>query len=231
MVRVQLAMTEPQQVMADFWCGGATADTPASLWSQFAQVVSARDHLTEENDIKLFFALANALFDAGIAAWDAKRYYDAARPITAVRYVFCDQVIRAYSIGGPAAGLRQIPGTLWAPYQLPNNPTLPFAEYVSGHSTFSAAAAEALKRFTGSDAFNHSMTIAPRSLTLDPALPATPVVLRWDRFSDAACEAGLSRVVAGLHFPQSDLAGRVLGQQVGALAFDKARQYWEGIAA
>ncbi|UUZ53648.1 hypothetical protein LP419_33980 [Massilia sp. H-1] len=33
-------------------------------WSQFAQAVSARDHYIEENDVKLFFAIANALSDA-----------------------------------------------------------------------------------------------------------------------------------------------------------------------
>ncbi|UUZ53647.1 hypothetical protein LP419_33975 [Massilia sp. H-1] len=77
--------------------------------------------------------------------------------------------MRGYGPGGPAAGLSQISGALWTPYQLPSNPTLPFPDHVSGHSTFSAASAEVLKRFTGSDAFKHSVSIAAGSLLLEPA--------------------------------------------------------------
>lgn len=230
-VTIQAGLTEQQKVVTDFWCGGTAGDVPAVTWSQFAQAVSARDHYVEENDVKLFFAIANALSDAGIAAWDAKRYYDSARPITAVRWQLCCQVVRGYGPGGPAAGLSQISGALWTPYQLPSNPTLPFPDHVSGHSTFSAASAEVLKRFTGSDAFKHSVSIAASSLLLEPALPAAAVTLRWDTFSAAACEAGVSRVYAGLHFPQADLGGRALGSKVGAVAFEKARRYWDGSAA
>ncbi len=35
----------------------------------------------------MFFVVANALFDAGIAAWDAKCAFDSERPITDVRYL------------------------------------------------------------------------------------------------------------------------------------------------
>lgn len=44
-----------------------------------------------DDDVKLFFALTNAIFDAGIVAWDNKRAFDSVRPITAVRYLFRDQ--------------------------------------------------------------------------------------------------------------------------------------------
>jgi FAD binding domain-containing protein len=50
------------------------------------------------------------------------------------------------------------------PYQLPTSPTPPFTEYVSGHSTFSAAAAGVLRSFTGSDTFGESVTIPANSL-------------------------------------------------------------------
>ena len=231
MVRVQAALTETQKVMADFWSGGTVGDTPVAMWSQFAQFVSERDHYVEENDVKLLFALTNAMSDASIAAWDAKRYYDSERPITGVRYALCAQTITAYSIAGPAAGLRQIAGEAWMPYQLPSNPTLPFPDHVSGHSTLSAASAEALKLFTGSDRFGHSVTVAPHAMLLDPALPQAAVTLQWDTFSDAACEAGTSRIYAGQHFPAADSGGRTLGASVGAAVFEKAKRYWEGTAA
>ena len=44
-------------------------------------------------------------------------------------------------------------GDLWLPYQSPNFVTPPFADYVSGHSTFSRAAAEVLAEFTGDPFF------------------------------------------------------------------------------
>ena len=198
------------------------------LWSQFAQFVSVRDNHTEAADVKMFFAVSNSLFDAGIAAWDAKRAYDSARPITAIRYLFAGQTIRAYGLRGPAAGLLSIPGETWTPFQ-PLAAMVPaHSDFVSGHSTYSAAAAEVLKQFTGSDAFNHSVTIQERSLLIDATLPAAAVTLAWDSFSFAACEAGSSRVFGGIHFENADLAGRALGVRVGATVFQRAQNLWLG---
>ena len=84
-VEAQAGLTDTQKVMVEYWAGGATGELPSSYWSSFAQFISRRDQLSEEADIKLFFVLSNALFDAGIAAWDAKRCYDSVRPITAIR--------------------------------------------------------------------------------------------------------------------------------------------------
>src|SRR5207249_2377706 len=65
--------------------------------------------------VKLFFALTNAIFDAGICAWDDKRAYDSVRPITAIRLTFCGQPIRAWA--GPGRGTETILGEQWFPYQ------------------------------------------------------------------------------------------------------------------
>jgi hypothetical protein len=40
-----------------------------------------------EWDVKMYLAVNGALHDAGIAAWDHKRHYDSARPITMIRYM------------------------------------------------------------------------------------------------------------------------------------------------
>jgi membrane-associated phospholipid phosphatase len=85
--------------------------------------------------VRLFFALTGALLDAGIACWDAKRFFDSVRPISAVRYLFAGQEVEAW--GGPGQGRRRILGETWQPYIA----TPPFGEFPSGHSTFSAAAA------------------------------------------------------------------------------------------
>ena len=75
------------------------------------------------------------------------------------------------------------------------------ASIPSGHSTFSAAAAAVLARFTGSDRFGASATIRAGSSRVEPGdTPAADVVLSWPTFSDAADQAGRSRRYGGLHF-------------------------------
>jgi len=229
-VDVQAALTERQKVIAGYWADGPRSELPPGHWCLFAQVVSARDRHTDDDDVLLFFALANALSDAAIAAWDAKRAYDSARPITAIRHLMRDRTITGYGLDGVAGGLRRIPGNTWVPYQAATFPTPPFPEHVSGHSTFSAAAAEVLLRFTGSDLFGHSDTTAAHTMALEPGLPSADVTLHWATFSDAADEAGLSRIYGGIHFDNANEAGKTLGRKVGALVFDTAQRYWTGRA-
>jgi hypothetical protein len=121
-----------------------------------------------------------------------------------------------------------IAGEAWLPYQPLGFPTPPFPEHVSGHSTFSAAAAEVLRRFTGSDAFGGSYTRPAHSMLLEPLLPSRDLTLRWATFSEAAEQAGLSRIYGGIHFDNANTAGLDLGRKVGAQVFDKAQAYWQG---
>jgi hypothetical protein len=149
------------------------------------------------------------------------------RPVTAIRFLFRGRRVRAW--GGPHQGTRLIDGGDWHPYQPATAVTPPFAEFVSGHSTFSAAAAEVLRRFTGSDAFGGSATVAAGGSGIEPGrTPAGDVVLAWDTFSAAADEAGLSRRFGGIHFEAGDLAGRALGRAVGAAVWARASAYAEG---
>ena len=93
---------------------------------------------------------------------------------------------------GPNLGTQSIPGANWRPYQAANVVTPPFAEYVSGHSTFSAAAATALREFTGRDKFGFSVTVPSGSSLVEPGtVPASNVVLSWTTFTAAADEAGI----------------------------------------
>lgn len=109
--------------------------------------------------------------------------------------------------------------------------TPPFQEYVSGHSAFSAAAAEVLKRYTGSDAFGASVTVAAGSSRVEPGLvPAQDITLSWPTFSAAADEAGISRRYGGIHFIEGDVVSRELGRKIGAQAYRLATDYIEGKA-
>jgi hypothetical protein len=132
---------------------------------------------------------------------------------------------------GPGRGTQFIDGQDWQPYQADTVVTPPFPEYISGHSTFSAAGAEILKRFTGSDTFGASYTALAGSSKFEPGItPAQDVTLSWATFSEAADEAGLSRRYGGIHFQDGDLVGRSLGRLVGAQAWEKALSYFNGSA-
>lgn len=229
-VAAQQALTDRHKAMIEYWTGSTSGHWPTGLWGQAAAHVSSRDNHSEGADVKMYFAMANAQFDAGIAAWDAKRAYDSVRPITAIRYLLAGQNLLSYGPEGPAGGLRLVAGEAWMPYQLAASPTPAHPDYVSGHSALSAAAAEALKCFTGSDTYGHGVTVAARSLRIDPATPARDVHLSWPSFTEAACEAGQSRILGGIHFPQADSAGRQLGAQVAAVVHAKAAAYWNGQA-
>ncbi|WP_431902816.1 vanadium-dependent haloperoxidase [Nonomuraea sp. bgisy101] len=216
------ALTDRQKAIAEYWADGPSSETPPGHWSLFAQQVSARDRHGLDADVKMFFALANSVMDAGIASWEVKRDHDSARPITAIRFLYQGRQIRTW-------GGRTIDGATWVPYQVPTFPTPPFAEYVSGHSTFSAAAAEVLRRFTGGDAFGGGAAIAKGSSQVEPGVsPAYDVTLRWPTFTEAADQAGLSRRYGGIHFRAGDLQGRSLGRAVGSAAWDRAKAYWSG---
>jgi hypothetical protein len=223
-------LSDRQKVIAEYWADGPNSELPPGHFCLFAQSVSKRDHHDDDQDVKLFFALANGMLDASIATWEAKRFYDYVRPVTAIRFLYSGKTIRGYGSGGIEAGLVDIPGEAWRPYQHTTFPTPPFAEYTSGHSAFSSAGAEILKLFTGSDICGEKYTQAAGSLKYDPSAPAKKVTLEWPTFTAAAEEAGLSRRYGGIHFRMGDLAGRDIGRKVGAQVFAKAQAYWSGRA-
>jgi hypothetical protein len=220
-------LTDRDKAIAEYWADGPKSELPPGHWNLFAQYVSRRDHHGTNEDVQMFFALTNAIFDAGIVAWDNKISFDSVRPITAVRHLFAGQQVKAW--GGPGRGTQMIDGGTWTPYQASYFPTPPFAEYSSGHSNFSAAGAEVLRRFTGSDSFGASVTVAAGSSHVEPGLaPAADVTLSWPTFSDAADEAGISRRFGGIHFEQGDVDARVTGRLAGAQAWELARSYIKG---
>jgi hypothetical protein len=216
-------LTDEHKAIAEYWADGPGSETPPGHWCLHAQTVSARDRHGLDEDVKLFFALTGALLDASVACWDAKRFFDSARPITAVRFLFAGREVLAW--GGPGQGPRRIPGDTWQPYL----PTPPFGEFPSGHSTFSAAAAAVLARFTGADRFGASVTIPAGSSRVEPGTtPAADVTLSWPTFSAAADQAGRSRRYGGIHFKDGDLVGRAVGCLVGARAWEAAAALFAG---
>jgi hypothetical protein len=197
----------------------------------FAQFLCRKLRAGLDTDVKMFFALGNAIIDAGIASWYLKYKYDFWRPITAIRHVYKDQPVTSWlgPGGNPSNGnFGTVMGQQWMPYQALNVVTPPFPEYVSGHSTFSAAGNVIMVGLTGSDNFGGSITLPAGWAKIEPGVPANPVTLYWPTFTAMANDAGISRRYGGIHFKTGDLQGRSLGNMVGQNAWSRAQSYFRG---
>ena len=88
LLELSAGLTDENKMIAEYWADGPHSELPPGHWNLFGQFVSRRDeHGAGEHgidaDVKLFFALTNAIFDASICCWDGKRAFGSVRPITA----------------------------------------------------------------------------------------------------------------------------------------------------
>jgi VCBS repeat protein/ASPIC/UnbV protein/uncharacterized protein DUF6851 len=130
------------------------------------------------------------------------------------------------------SGVGWILGERWVPYQKATFVTPAFPGFVSGHSTFSRAAAEVLPAETGSPYFPGGLfeqAFSPGYLKTERG-PSGPVTLQWATYYDAADQAGLSRIFGGIHIPADDFAGRRIGSRIGKQAWTRAERYFNGTA-
>jgi membrane-associated phospholipid phosphatase len=184
----------PEQTeIALFWADGAGTVTPPGHWNVIAQNVAIARGNTLQQNARLFALLNVAMADAAIGAWDAKYHYNFWRPVTAIREGGTD--------GNPATE----PDSDWESLIV----TPPFPEYISGHSTFSGAAATVLSLFYG--------TPRIRFTTGSDALPG--VVRKFSGFFEAAYEAAVSRMYGGIHFRSANEDGLKTGFAVGGWTF------------
>jgi membrane-associated phospholipid phosphatase len=193
--------TADQTAIAKFWADGAGTATPPGHWNRIAtDILMAQNGSLLENARTL--ALLNiSLADAAIAAWDVKYSFELWRPIHAIR--------RADQDGNDLT----IQDASWAPYlKTPAHPS-----YVSGHSTFSAAAATVLTHVFGDSISFTSSTDPLSGLTQRPLAPELISTRTYASFWQAAEEAGSSRIYGGIHFSFDNTAGLELGKAVGEL--------------
>ena len=192
--------TQEQTEIARFWEDGAGTATPPGHWNQIAATVAQAKKLRPSENARLFAALNVALADAAIACWDCKYRFDFWRPVTAIRAdrVFADPALDS--------------DPDWEPLL----DTPPFPAYTSGHSSFSAAAAAVLAEFFGSDAIRFEST----------SEGLAGVVRRFDSFTAAAQEAGLSRIYGGIHWDFDNRDGLAGGRRVGEYV---GRQFFQPV--
>jgi hypothetical protein len=173
--------TEEQTLIALFWADGAGTETPPGHWNSIAQTIAAAQGNTLEENARLFALLNIAMADAAICAWDAKYMFDFWRPVTAIAFAE--------------------PELNWSSFIV----TPPFPDYVSGHSTFSGAAATVLPLFYGTE-----------DLSFTTGSDFLPGVYRsFSTCLDAAEEAAVSRLYGGIHFRSANEDGLQAGISVG----------------
>lgn len=128
------------------------------------------------------------------------------------------------------AGVGWILAENWWPYQRPSFVTPPFAGYISGHSTYSRAAAEVLTALTGSEYFPGGMSgfaIPANDFLVFENGPTVDMTLQWATYRDASDQCSLSRIWGGIHPPADDLPGRKIGEQIGLRGFAFAADYFD----
>jgi hypothetical protein len=226
-------LSDASKAKAEYWADGPRTEFPPGHMGVFAQFICRKKGNNLDSDTKLFFMLGNAMMDSSIAAWWYKYKYDFVRPVTAIREYYKNQNINSWLGPGvnPSTGnFGTVPGRNWMPYQALTVVTPPFPEYVSGHSTFSAAGATLLALANGSDTFGGSITIGKGSSKIEPNenIPAADLKLSWPTFTDASNEAGMSRRYGGIHFYSGDIHGRGVGRQVSQYVYSTAQNYIKG---
>ncbi len=228
-VEASAALTPEQRLSAEAWEAGGGTSYPPGAWLTITQWVSARDHNTDDKDVGLFYAVANALSDAGVATWATKYKFNYARPVRVIRDLGELGFLGKIRFYDPSVSrVVRKPATQFVTYQNPKtDPSPPFAEYTSGHSGFSAAAAEVLRRWTRSDRFGTGIFLNPRKSRFEPGrMPKRRVHRRWRTFSEAADDAGMSRIYGCIHFDDGNIQGMKLGRQVGKRVYLKASRLW-----
>ncbi len=132
------------------------------------------------------------------------------------------------------AGVGWIRAENWWPYQRPTFVTPPFAGYISGHSTYSRAAAELLTSLTNDPYFPGGMGTfyckKNKFLVFEEG-PSQDITLQWATYRDASDECSLSRIYGGIHPPMDDIPGRLLGMKIGPDALAFAEKYFTKTSA
>jgi len=200
--------TAEQTEIALFWADGGGTATPPGHWNRIATDVTLAKQTNLLETARAFALMNIALADAGIASWDAKYHYDVWRPIDAIRQSDQD---------GNAATTSE---SNWIPLLK----TPPHPAYTSGHSTFSGAASAVLASLFGDATSFASQTdghAAPEQRPLDASQIVTR---RFDSFTQAAEEAGMSRIYGGIHFNFDNTAGLKLGREVATATLARLLQ-------
>ena len=193
------SLTPEQKHIAEFWddLGNrviqeghvmftAKKFSPPGHWMNIVGIATQKAKIDFSAATYAYAKTSIAMFDAFIQCWDEKFRSNVVRPETVINKYLAIE---------------------WRPYLQ----TPPFPEYTCGHSTVSAAAAEALTSLFGdnfayTDSSELEFGIKNRSFT---------------SFRAAAIENNWARFYGGIHYHNSCLVSTEYGKKVGQLVVDR----------
>lgn len=212
--------TPEQEEIGVFWAYDGTPSlcAPPRLYNQLATQIAVDEGLRGVELARLITLVNVAMADAGIAAWDAKYYYNFCRPVTAIR--------EADEGTGPSRLGDGNPDTLADPNFTPLgapasnlaglNFTPPFPAYPSGHATFGGSLFETLREILGTDDVSFTFVSDElNGITTDNEGNVRPLVPRsFTSLSQAEEENGQSRIYLGIHWSFDKTEGIAMGRNV-----------------
>lgn len=219
-------LTNQEKAVVEFMRDGPRSTGQSGHWLRFAQDVSRRDGHDIDQDVKLYFAIANVASDAFISCWETKRYYDTSRPWTLVRHYYKGQLIKGWA--GPAGGVKDLLAEEWHPYSPYVFITPPFPGYTSGHATVSGACSKILELFTGTD--NYGFIERRRHCELTEQSAGEMMTLDLPTWSATAEMAAVSRALGGYHIPVDNHVGLRVGRELATWSWPKYQEYFNGTA-
>lgn len=194
------ARTADQDQLSRFWSDIVNTQLPPGHWLNILDDLAAKRGLSTLESARITALLGAAVGDASIKTWNVK-YLEgdlAWRPYTAITQC----TLATCGVAGDPTWT-----SLWA--------SPPFPGYISGHSAFSAASATVLADYFGDN--------TPFCSTADPNAGFANAVTRcYASFSEAAAEAGESRILGGIHFAFDNIQGLAVGQAIGNYDFANA---------
>lgn len=186
--------TPDQTEIAQFWDDGVGTNTPPGHWNEIAQILSAQlGSLTLLDNARMFALQGLTVADAAVVAWENKYHWNHWRPYTGILHYDTD--------GNDQTG----PDPGWQSFI--TNP--PFPAYTSGHSSFSGGSSRVLALFFGTD-----------DLAFTAPSDGLPGVTRdFASLSEAAEEAGQSRIYGGIHWQYDNQGGLASGRALAEHVF------------
>jgi hypothetical protein len=211
-----------QTMQGIFWTYDGTPNicAPPRMYNQVARTLAFRQGLPNVEVAARYLAIINTtMADSGIAAWDAKWYYQFWRPVTGIRYT------------GNQGNPYLKPNPTWYPLggQATNtsgpNFTPPFPSYPSGHAVFGGGVFEVLRSYYPdktpfvfvSDEFNGQNYSDTGQLQ-----PLEPV--NYSSLTTAEYDNAESRIYIGVHWQFDADVGIQVGNKVADYVLSHAFQ-------